>query len=158
VEPGVYLCEQCREEEGVALTPPPKPASDLEERSSRWPAWMPRPSPVQYHATIATVIVLVLVGLAVFAFLSHRGVGPFKPTDVKSRINKTTLIVHVTVENQGSKTSRANCRIAPVYDKNVGEPTDVLLTEEIPPGKSVSFTDRIKGVEAPPTGVQVSCS
>jgi hypothetical protein len=45
-----------------------------------------------------------------------------------------------------------------VYDKTVGEPTDVLLTEEIPPGETRAFTDRIKGVDAPPTKVQVSCS
>jgi hypothetical protein len=154
----VYLCERCREEQGSPVTGPPKRTSDLEERSSRWPGWMPKPSPVQYHATIATVIVLVLVGLAVFAFLSHRGVGPFKPTVDSFTTVRTTLVVHATVQNEGAKTARANCRIAPVYDGNVGEPTDVVLTEEIPPGESVTFTDRISGVEAPPTDVQVGCS
>ena len=119
---------------------------------------MPKPSPVQYHATIATVIVLVLVGLAVFAFFSHRGVGPFRPTLDGFTMARTTLIVRVTVQNERSKTARANCRIAPLYDRNPGEPPAVVLTEEIPPGERRSFTDRIKGVEAPPTDVLVSCT
>src|SRR6266487_3480098 len=86
VEPGQYLCASCREEApvpvastqappGEARRPPPR---DVQERAARWPAGMPRPSPVQYHATVMVAIFLVLIGLAVFAFWSHHGVGPFQ--------------------------------------------------------------------------------
>src|SRR4051794_18239214 len=79
VEPGQHLCTQGREEAGPAArgTAPAPPPSGIDERRSRWPSTMVKPSPVQYHATIMVTIFLVLAALGVWAFLPHKGVGPF---------------------------------------------------------------------------------
>src|SRR5690349_6542018 len=90
VEPGEHLCAQCREEVGPAAAagaPAPmvaRPAArqsperdELEQRREKWPSTMVRPSPVQYHATIFVTIFLVLAALGVWAFIAHRGVGPY---------------------------------------------------------------------------------
>src|SRR5437868_457525 len=62
IDAGSYLCDRCREEEGPSLGTRIKPPSDLEARAGRWPSWMPKPSPVQYHATVMVTILLVLAG------------------------------------------------------------------------------------------------
>jgi hypothetical protein len=160
IEAGTYLCSRCREEEGPSVGTPLrlKPPSDLEARASRWPTWMPKPSPVQYHATVAVTIFLVVAGLAAFAFLSHRGVGPFqgRAVHVESR-PPSSLLVEGIVHNQGSKSARANCRIVALIDTYV-ESAGNVLTNEIPAHGTVNIRIVLRGVNAPPTTVAVHCS
>ncbi len=139
MEEGQYLCDQCRDEEGGALTRPPR-ASELEERSRHWPTWMPRPSPVQYHATIMGAVFAVLVGLGAFAFLSHHGVGPFTARwSPVARASTLGYPVMVRVTNEGSKTSRANCQVIGLSASRSPRDTRTVLTPEIPPGETISF-------------------
>src|SRR2546423_8626894 len=108
VEPGEHLCAQCRDEApvrvmGRAQAPP---ESELDERQRRWPPGMVKPSPLQYHATVMVTVVLVLVGLAPFAFLHHRGVGPFNASPVRANRTATrSLVVTFSVTNHGSHTA-----------------------------------------------------
>src|SRR5437899_1068311 len=155
IEAGTYLCERCREEEGPSLGTRIKPASDLEARASRWPSWIPKPSPVQYHATVMVTILLVLAGLAVFAFLNHRGVGPFtgRAEHVAFR-PPNELVVDASVTNEGTKPSRANCRITEFQGSFAGA-ADSVLTDLIPPKSTVTFRDVLRGVNAAPKGTQV---
>jgi hypothetical protein len=119
---------------------------------------MPKPSPVQYHATIFVTIFLVLVGLGVFAFISHQGVGPFDGHAVRFRQQPpASLVVDAVVRNDGSKTARANCRIV-AYDRTFLEGSREVLTAEIPPGGSVHFRRVVQGVQATPTSVLINCS
>ena len=160
IEAGSYLCDRCREEEGPSLGTRIKPPSDLEARASRWPAWMPKPSPVQYHATVMVTILLVLAGLAAFAFLNHRGVGPFQGrADSFTFRPPNSLVVQATVTNEGSKTARANCRVTQFQGIYAGK-SDPVLTDLIPPKESVTFAHVLHGVDAAPKGtrVVVSCN
>lgn len=160
IEPGTYLCARCREEEGPSLATPltRRPPSDLEARASRWPSWMPKPSPVQYHATVAVTIVLVIAALAAFAFLSHHGVGPFKGKAIHVTAKPpSSLVVDAVVENKGSKAARANCRIVALVDQFV-ESSATVLTKEIPAHGTVRIHQVLRGVDAPPTTVGVNCS
>ncbi|MFN2545617.1 MAG: hypothetical protein ABR600_13760 [Actinomycetota bacterium] len=160
IEAGTYLCPRCREEEGPSVTGPLrlKPPSDLEARAGRWPSWMSKPSPVQYHATVMITVFLVLAGLAAFAFLSHRGVGPFtgRAVRVTSR-PPSSLAVEAVVRNRGSKAARANCRIVALVDRYV-ESSATILTDEIPAHGATRIHDILRGVDAPPTTVAVNCS
>ena len=158
IEAGTYLCARCREEEGPSLGTRVKPPSELERRAGRWPPWMPKPSPVQYHATIMVTIILVLVGLAVVALLSHRGVGPFTGRVVHAQPRPpSSLVVNTTVRNEGSKRSRANCRLVAFVQGSV-ESSDTFLTAPIDGGGTISIRDVLSGVDAPPTDVVLSCS
>ena len=119
---------------------------------------MPKPSPVQYHATIMVTIVLVLVGLGAFALLSHRGVGPFTARVTHSHTRApSSLVVNATVHNEGSKRSRANCTVAALVQDSA-EASDTILTPPIEAGGTISFRHVLTGVDAPPTGVAVRCS
>jgi len=159
IDAGTYLCAQCREEEGPSLGTRIRPPSDLEERASRWPEWMPKPSPVQYHATVMVSVILILVGLGVFALISHRGVGPFTGRAVQSTYSSDgTLRVVATIHNQGSKQAHANCKITPFVGKSYAETSDTILSPLIPPHGTVRITDVMHGVQAKPTDVVLSCS
>ena len=156
IEAGSYLCERCREEEGPSLGTRIPPSSDLERRAGRWPAWMPKPSPVQYHATVMVTILIVLAGLAAFAFLNHRGVGPFPAhADSWSFRPPSSLVVEATVTNGGTRTARANCRITQLEGQSTVASNSVL-TDLIPPKESIRFRDVLTGVAAAPSGTRVT--
>jgi hypothetical protein len=158
IEAGAYLCPQCREEEGPSFGTRGKPPSELERRAGRWPPWMPKPSPVQYHATIMVTIFLVLLGLAVFALINHHGVGPFTGHVVHSEARPpSSLVVSAKVHNEGTKRSRSNCTIAAKIQDSV-ESSGTLLTSPIDAGGTISFRYVLRGVDAPPTDVVVNCS
>ena len=120
---------------------------------------MPKPSPIQYHATIMVTIFLVLLGLGAFALFSHHGIGPFAGRAIHTEYRSDgTLLVEATVRNDGSKASRANCRVVPFVGKSFSETPDTVLTQTIPPQGSIRFNDVLHGVQAKPTDILVSCS
>jgi hypothetical protein len=119
---------------------------------------MPKPSPVQYHATVMVTIFLVLIGMAVFALISHHGVGPFPARAVSTHSRPpSSLVVEATVRNAGSKASRANCRIVAFIGGAV-ESSDTLLTDRIEPRSTIRIREVLHGVNAPPTRVGVACN
>ncbi len=160
IDAGSYLCDRCREEEGPSLGTRIKPPSDLEQRAARWPSWIPKPSPVQYHATVAISILVVLLGLAAFAFLMHRGVGPFTSHATTWEFRPpSALVVVADLRIDGSKSARANCRITEVVDR-IAEASEVVLTDAIPAGETIHLRHVLTGVDAAPTGTRdyVTCS
>src|SRR3954466_641222 len=162
VEPGEHLCAQCREEVGPAAAAGTRPAqeeTDLERRQRLWPSTMVRPSPVQYHATIFVTIVLVLVGLGVWAFLAHRGVGPFD-ANVRSETPYAagTQTIVVAVANQGSRSSRATCTFR-ALDASEGElASATILTDPIPAHTTVDVTQVFRGLPEQPAGYDTVCT
>jgi hypothetical protein len=160
VEPGEHLCEQCREEAPVQVmgrTEAP-PETELEERRRRWPPGMVRPSPVQYHATVMVTVALVLVGLAVFAFLNHRGVGPFKASQVRlERRAAGSIGVTFVVTNQGGRAARSTCRITAVDDTGAALADESFLTGQIA-GHATVTVHHVMEAPSPPARLQVRCS
>jgi hypothetical protein len=161
VEPGQHLCTQCREEVGPAArdsasAPPP---SDLDERSSRWPATMVKPSPVQFHATIMVTIFLVLAALGVWAFLSHKGVGPFdSKVTLQGPVRNGSQTIVVTVTNQGSRASRATCSFRALDESETQLAAQTVLTPSIPAHGSIEVTQTFRGLEITPAGFDTVCS
>jgi len=160
VETGEFLCAQCREEVGPAASvQPSRPASEQEERRQRWPQAMVRPSPVQYHATIMVTIFLVLLGLGLWAFLNHRGVGPFQATVVREGPYRNgTVTIVVVVGNEGSKESKATCAFTAVDAQDIDIRQDTLLTPRIPPKSSLSFSHTFRDLDTPPSDYRITCT
>jgi len=120
---------------------------------------MPRPSPVQYHATVMVAVFLVLVGLAVFAFWSHHGVGPFEGKVQQFTVPPGgSLVVVATVQNQGSKAARATCRITALDTSDTPEGAETVLTEQIPAGGTVTLRHEFADVTVPPASVSITCT
>jgi hypothetical protein len=166
VEPGEHLCAQCREEVGPAATtgqsasaPTPAGDPDQQERQDRWPATMVRPSPVQYHATIFLTVALVLVGLGVWAFIAHHGVGPFD-ANVRSRsaYDRGAQTIVVAVTNQGSRSSRATCTFRALDGSDVPIATTTVLTDPIPSHTTVDVTQVFRGLSTQPAAYDTVCT
>jgi hypothetical protein len=160
VEPGEHLCAQCREEGPVKVLgrAEPPPETELEERRRRWPPGMVRPSPVQYHATVMVTVALVLAGLAVFAFLNHRGVGPFKASRIHfEQRSAASVAVTFSVANQGDPAARSTCRITAVNDTGAAVGDESLLTSPIA-GHATLIVHHVLEVPSPPVRVQVHCA
>jgi hypothetical protein len=120
---------------------------------------MVRPSPVQYHATIFVTIFIVLAGLGVWAFLAHRGVGPFQGSiDHRSAFRAGSQAIVVAVENQGSRSSRATCTFR-ALDATEGEmATATRLTDPVPARGTIDVTQVFHGLRAEPAAYDVLCT
>ena len=75
-------------------------------------AGMATPSASQYHGTMVVAIIAGVVGLAIWASLAMRGVGPYQ-AEVVSVTSGTAdaAVITFTVENQGTSRGSASCRL-----------------------------------------------
>jgi hypothetical protein len=120
---------------------------------------MVRPSPVQYHATIFVTVVLVLAALAVWAWIGHRGVGPFGAKVARvGQFRAGTQTLVVGVENKGSRSSRATCTFRAVDSSGSELATTTFLTDPIPGHTTVDVTQVFRGLPTEPAGYGTVCT
>lgn len=121
-------------------------------------AGMATPSATQYHGTVAVAIIAGVVGLAIWASLAMRGVGPYQAEVVSVTAGApNAATVTIQVENQGTARGSATCRIE-ARDVN-GFPVRAtsLTTGQIEGGQTGTFTDQIDGLPQMPASVVASC-
>ena len=121
-------------------------------------AGMVAPSATQYHATVAAAIVLAVIGLAVAASLSMRGVGPYAAavSDVGPGEPQGVEISYA-VTNEGTNAGRAKCQLIALGDSGQRLRTAQTLTTQIPGGDTVTLTATMPGLQDEPADVTVSC-
>jgi hypothetical protein len=119
---------------------------------------MAAPSASQYHGTVAVAIVLAVIGLAVAASLSMRGVGPyaaevhgFEPADPGYTIS-------YAVTNEGTRPGRAKCELIALAGDGQRLRTRSTLTTQIPGGETAELRETIPGLADEPAEVTISCS
>jgi hypothetical protein len=112
------------------------------------PGGLKPPSATQVHGTILGGVVIGFIGLAVLAHFALSGLGPF-PTRIQSATATGGGGVDVvfSVDNGGSRTSVATCRITRGGVGIVSDP--VFRTAPIAPGQTLSVT---RSVAPPPPG------
>jgi hypothetical protein len=122
-------------------------------------AGMATPSPTQYHGTVAVAVVLAVVGLAIAASLSMRGVGPYA-AEVTGVVDEGARGYAITfaVTNDGTSAGRAKCQV--VARDASGERLGArnTVTEQIAGGSAVSASVVLPGLEDEPAEVAVTCS
>ncbi|HET6819111.1 MAG TPA: hypothetical protein VFH98_01000 [Candidatus Limnocylindria bacterium] len=121
-------------------------------------AGMATPSASQYHGTIAVAIIAGVVGLALWASLAMRGVGPYQA----SVLNVTgaagdAVAVTVQVANEGSARGTPSCRMEAQDADHRPIRSAGLETAQIDGGQSATFSGRIPGLPQLPASVVVSC-
>ena len=122
-------------------------------------AGMATPSASQYHGTMVVAIIAGVVGLAIWASLAMRGVGPYSAEVVSVEAGgPNTAVVTFTVENQGTSRGAATCRLE-ARDAN-GFPVRAasVSTGQIDGGQTETFTDQIDGLPQLPASVVATCS
>ena len=122
-------------------------------------AGMATPSATQYHGTVVVAIVAAVVGLALAASLSLRGVGPYE-AEVREVAPADDLGHEITyaVTNEGTRPGRAKCQLI-ARDANGRElRARNTLTTQIPGGATVELTEAIHGLAEEPADVTITCS
>ena len=121
-------------------------------------AGMATPSATQYHGTVVAAILLAVVGLAVAASLSMRGVGPYS-AEIRS-IEAAELGYSITyaVRNEGTKPGRAKCLIVAMDAEGDQLRSRNTVTEQIPGGVEGEQTETIPGLETQPATASITCS
>jgi hypothetical protein len=121
-------------------------------------AGMTTPSASQYHGTVAAAIVLAVIGLAVAASLSLRGVGPYA-AEIRAVIPADPgYAITYSVTNEGTKAGRAKCELIALGASGERLRTRSTLTTRIEGGTTAEQTETIPGLADEPAEVTISCS
>ncbi len=147
-EPDVRHCIKCGREIG--------PDETICEICNR--AGMTTPSASQYHGTVAVAIVLAVIGLAVAASISMRGVGPYAAEVRGIDPADPGYAITYAVTNEGTNPGRAKCQIVALGDNGERLRTMSSLTARIDGGATAEETETIPGLEEEPAEATVSCS
>jgi hypothetical protein len=121
-------------------------------------AGMTTPSASQYHGTVAAAIVLAVIGLAVAASLSLRGVGPYEAEVRAVAPADPGFSITYAVTNEGTKAGRAKCQLIAIGASGERLRSRSTLTARIEGGATAEQTETIPGLADEPTEVTVSCS
>jgi len=121
-------------------------------------AGMATPSASQYHGTVVLAIVLAVVGLAVAASLSQRGIGPYvaEVRSIDPAVPGYSFTYAVT--NEGTAAGRAKCQIIALGPDGERLRTKTTVTVQIAGGDTAEHTEAIPGLEEEPASASVSCS
>jgi hypothetical protein len=104
-------------------------------------------------------VVAVLIGLAVFAFLNHRSIGPFRASSLHTEVaNPGSLRTTFRVTNEGSREARSTCRITAKDNAGVLISSESVLTRPIPGHGTVSVRHTLTGLPVPAAEVDLDCT
>jgi predicted nucleic acid-binding Zn ribbon protein len=121
-------------------------------------AGMATPSASQYHGTMAVAIIAGVVGLAIWASLAMRGVGPYEASVVGfTPAPGDGVAVTVQVSNAGTARGTPTCRLEAQDAEGRPIQSAGLETAQIDGGGTTTFSGRIPGLPQPPASVTVSC-
>jgi predicted nucleic acid-binding Zn ribbon protein len=120
-------------------------------------AGMATPSASQYHGTMVVAIIAGVVGLAIWASLATRGVGPYQAEVLSLTSNGANAAVTVRVHNQGTARGTPICRLDARDADGLPLSTAALETGQVDGGQSTTFSGSIPGLAEAPASVAVSC-
>jgi hypothetical protein len=122
-------------------------------------AGMATPSASQYHGTVVVAIIAAVAALAIAASLSLRGVGPYSvEVTAVTPAGPAGYEVTIDVTNEGSAEGRARCRIVALGASGRQLAARPLVTGPVPPGESLTVTERLPTLEVEPSDVTAECS
>ncbi len=134
VGPGVGLCERCN------------------------PLGLRDVASTQAHGAIFLAIVLGVVLLAVAARFAVSGIGPFtaRVASAVPTADGSGLAITLTVTNQGSSAGQTTCRVTEA-DNRGGGPSSFLLSPQVQPGTTVTFTGIASELGTTPGALVTEC-
>lgn len=121
-------------------------------------AGMAAPSASQYHGTVVAAILLAVVGLAVAASLSLRGVGPYGAQFRSVAPADPGWTITYAVTNEGTNAGRAKCQLVALSGEGEELRSRNTVTSQIPGGATTEESETIAGLDVQPASVLVTCS
>jgi predicted nucleic acid-binding Zn ribbon protein len=122
-------------------------------------AGMATPSASQYHGTMVIAIVAGVAGLAIWASLAMRGVGPYQAS-VRATVPDAPdgAVVTFLVANQGTSRGFAKCQLQALDMTGRVLRSRSIVAGPLEGGASRTFSERIPGLPNLPASVTVSCT
>jgi len=114
-------------------------------------------SPTQVHGIAFIGVTLAIILLAMIGRLAISGVGPFTPELIGLARDGDALAVTLSVSNEGRSPGRTTCRLTDPLDRSGGG-SAFLLSPQIQPGETLSFTKRVTGLGSTVRDLVVECS
>jgi predicted nucleic acid-binding Zn ribbon protein len=122
-------------------------------------AGMATPSASQYHGTMVVAIIAGVAGLAIWASLALRGVGPYQAEVLSFADSPPNGVeVSVSIENLGTSRGFAKCQLRAIDAGGRQLGSRSLVAGPLEGGESRTFTDRISGLLGTPQSIEVGCS
>jgi predicted nucleic acid-binding Zn ribbon protein len=122
-------------------------------------AGMATPSASQYHGTMVVAIIAGVVGLAIWASLAMRGVGPYEARVIAVQPAPPGAVeVTVEVENLGTARGYGKCQLRALDAAGSVLRVQPLSAGPLEGGASGTFSGRIAGLGELPESVAVSCT
>jgi len=110
----------------------------------------------QVHGLAIGGVALFVVVLAVVARFALAGIGPFDATIGNVAQDGAGIAVTLVVTNAGKNPGQTTCRVFDPADRT-GNRGALMLSPQIPPGESVSFTQRITKLGGEVRPLQAEC-
>lgn len=121
-------------------------------------AGMATPSASQYHGTMVVAIIAGVAGLAIWASLAMRGMGPYEARVLSVEPAPPGAVeVRIEVENLGTARGYAKCQLRALDDGGGVLRVQPLSAGPLEGGSSGTFTGLIPGLEVMPESVAASC-
>lgn len=114
-------------------------------------------SPTQVHGIAFIGVTLAIIALALIGRVAISGVGPFSSELAGVARDGDALAVTLTVTNQGRSTGQTTCRLMDPLDRSGGG-AGFVLSPQIEPGATVTFTKRVTGLGSTVRDLAVECS
>lgn len=114
-------------------------------------------SPTQVHGIAFIGVTLAIIALALIGRLAISGVGPFTPELAGMATDGDALAITLTVTNQGRSAGQTTCRLTDPLDRSGGG-AGFVLSPQIEPGATLTFTKRVTGLGSTVRELAVECS
>ena len=111
----------------------------------------------QVHGIALIGVAAAVIGLAVIGRLAVSGVGPFDGRIVSAAPDGGALAITLQVTNRGTSVGQTTCRVSDPADRSGGR-DGFLLSPQVQPGQTVSFTKRVTELGATVRDLTVECS
>jgi hypothetical protein len=114
-------------------------------------------SPTQVHGIAFIGVTAAVIALALIGRLAISGVGPFTSELAGVARDGDALAVTLTVTNQGRSAGQTTCRLTDPLDRSGGG-AGFVLSPQIDPGTTLTFTKRVTGLGSTVRELVVECS
>jgi hypothetical protein len=111
----------------------------------------------QVHGIAVAGVAAAVVILAVVGRLAISGVGPFDGRIMSAVPDNGGLAITLQVMNQGTSVGQTTCRVLDPADRNGGR-GGLVLSPQIEPGQTLSFTKRVSELGSTVRPLSVECS
>lgn len=111
----------------------------------------------QVHGIAIAGVAAAVIILAIVARLAVSGVGPFSASVVSAATDNGGLAITLQVTNTGTGGGQTTCRVQDPADRNGGR-GGLILSPQIPPGQTVSFTKHVDELGSTVRPLTVECS